>query len=1428
MRNRLPESIRDELLLLASEETRRIRSRVRRTVGLFVIGLMMLGWLGALRFGYSFWAMGYLTFLGLLFIFLRSLQRQQTIRPAHFVDRLLKEYPSLNELSLREVGNQKQIRTRMLQLWNELDHQRLLTPQSSWLPLSFLLLAGFVGIGFETYQLKQNNPFRSFHANPTSKQFSADEPLRISFWWDNPNEVDFEPEFFFRTDGESLARLQATTQDENGVYQVDLGIQPSSGEWSVRVGPKWHRWTHLERIEKNWEMRSFARLTYPGYTGMTNQLIEDPEDLILPEGTKVLLEWQSLQKMDDASLQINSLGAMETVVVDSSGMKFRWEGIVAASTEIRLRIKEVSGGWSEKKLLTLRIRPDLLPRYVECFGFESICLDLLTSIPFRFRFQDDYQVVTACIELRADAEGPISRVNIPIQSQSNPCWSGSLHFESEQGSRRFKQYRLKLTDNRDLPELNLKANEVFFPAKDWIELADTAISSDPNQAIWLARRDRIAKRLNELEAESLLLAVKLEEIAFEAGKGLSLERWYELKAVAHANLNALINSCNELQNDPRHVGPELKPLRVSLQSRNEELRKLRDQLGALSIESPREEKYTRLTTLSAQLREQTKTIAQTRQLNLVLTEQSLKIEQVQKSFQYWYAAEKNMLPIDRAKFAEDLRNDLREVARQNPALNSALFQHFHKQNGGLAQFWEELYTHLSQLHLDLSLVEQMKLQSQFQLKKDWLFNTQQSYQSLLEQRGKSSRLRRVALPDSELLPKIGKAIEQKDWPTYIDGLNRWKQELQKYDSGWKDLHSLSSDPIQTVRLTGRWLAEFRQRLTSSTTIARWKTALEVEKQSYIDESKEIVAEVRSWNFPRESDLVQRHEKILSQLQELQSQFLKPEIDDLPLRLTSIETEIDRMSEAIPSLEKRILSSRSQFQTVKPAWLAISRRIDEILLNGTAESDISKMKRSLQNEVPGLIVVRDRILKIDFATFAEAKNELNTAFQAVISAGLRAEVRSIRTLQNEVSRHIFLLECYLEQKRSPFERLAALDRTIEEGLSQPNVPNLDASLHRQWRDIPQSISPIMHAAIQELLRSSDAKSESGALRRSREKALRLVRELQQRWQGKPTGMARMEAVLIALDKLQIEIEKSNLAESPKILLDLRIQLSGLINEIDQNGWPVITNDVRKLLVQTLEQARLATSVTDLKREWKVIQRHLAEFRERMEQNRPSIQIVSAENDPLSRLQQLVNQEIDVCERVSKLDQRFVLELVRSEQTLLDYLAPRSQIGLDCYDLINIHQGINPVMKRLRDKCIENAIRIQRVYVGKFQLNGFIQPLTRSWIASPIEDATLAEIVKLTETALRASINETYSGVRVWAGLLKGKLESIRRKTSSGAKEPIQGEHVQKYVSLIESMEAHLKALKNPVDNSRMRSLDNVKTEFEELIQKLKTDCSNRAQ
>jgi hypothetical protein len=209
-----------------------------------------------------------------------------------------------------------------------------------------------------------------------------------------------------------------------------------------------------------------------------------------------VLLWKPANNSDTATSE------RQPLQLAADGLSARIDLPARATGRMRLVLEAEHGITTELPAQELIVTPDRPPVFQRLSGFAPEPRMVLASdaVPLEMTIGDDLGVAAAELEFRIN-DGQVQREPIPLAGAGAKTANGQLSFKLAGRVRDGDtvQYRLRATDTRNIPEINLGPNVSVFPPDDrWCELRVSRQAAPVREQEVDAQRDGVEKRLKDL------------------------------------------------------------------------------------------------------------------------------------------------------------------------------------------------------------------------------------------------------------------------------------------------------------------------------------------------------------------------------------------------------------------------------------------------------------------------------------------------------------------------------------------------------------------------------------------------------------------------------------------------------------------------------------------------------------------------------------------------------------------------------------------------------------------------------------------------------------------------------------------------------------------------------------------------------------------
>jgi|GEM_PF-1744166 hypothetical protein len=816
---------------------------------------------------------------------------------------------------------------------------------------------------------------------------------------------------------------------------------------------------------------------------------------------------------------------------------------------------------------TLTVVVDRPPAFIKVTGVtdQPRVVGAYETVPIDLSLADDYGIDSAVIEYRLNNVVEVQTETLTLDEPGAVQVSSrhALKLSGKVKDGDTFHYRLRIMDNRNVPEAKLTPHLTYFPADNrWLTFR-IANSAEPlRQQEILAQRDDIRKRLDELINDLNLERNRLYRTKMEAKKNEKL-----LSEPAQLLQDARkMHSNNErtLGDLARDVGltPDLRMLANRLQDVGDQ--EMRNASVALqqaekqkAAATPRDKELVRADSevesairRLEDLKKITDKIAQSRLDDMKL--QQLAERQQQLADQAKNEADKNKaeeLAREQAKVADELRKLTEQSEAFKEALNQAQAENskeMAQKAQELAQAQRELANAMNQTQQDAAkkqLAELAKKQRELAEKAAQLAKDTQSP-------AKAAQTRPL---DAEKPKDAADALDRGDANQALTRQEQTAQDLDRLGNELDRAIRLARDPREAARQLARLQDELKNRVedeTRKTPLANLpadqRKNLEKEQNALEEAAKTLsVPESNQAALQEKKDALDHAAKAADALKNSNKAQAQKEMNEA-------KQSLERLAERLPTLEQRLAQARQEVAKLRRQQDEIARQAEAAARPAEKDDPMAdgarrQLAQNLADAARKQAEAADKLSKLDLPAHEERQEKVAEAMQNALQDLLGARAQDIPATQQDAKRQLERLEQSLNGQRTADEKAADLakqqqkiaDAAARMSKDEKTSPEKARELQNQQRQVAQDLqqlqaqeAPQRHAEAQEAVRQAEQATRNGKpdeIAKKTDDAAQAMQKLAHQLAGKESPAERADR--LAKKQSEMAAEADRLAKKP---------------------------------------------------------------------------------------------------------------------------------------------------------------------------------------------------------------------------------------------------------------------------------------------------------
>jgi hypothetical protein len=960
-------------------------------------------------------------------------------------------------------------------------------------------------------------------------------------------------------DGNATRRPMVVERQDEFALKVDR----VAGDFTYRVEAgeatsKSHQVTAVEPVELAAESPTIT-VTPPEYAKGTipTQTLHGMQDLSALQYSRVafdfrftrpavagVVEWKPSKEKADV------LGMTFPVELTPDRLGGRVELPVAVGASFRLVLKAEHDIATELDPRALAVQVDQPPVFTKVALTEELKAVLpYDRVPIEFTAADDVGVAEARVEYRVNG-GPAQTESVVLKGAGKQEASARHLFELagkvKEGDE--VRYRLKVLDNRSLPEQKLGPQAVTYPEKDrWLVLKVARQAEPVRQQEIVAQRDEINKRLDAVREALLREQRALYKLRQESRNDaqLSPEHADALKEVRRQNRGAE-DALREMAREAGKV-PALERVAEGAQDvADKQMRRSDDALRTAEKDAEPPPRDADMRKADRELSDAVRRVEALRQANDRVAQARLDQMKLEMAAQREkaladraaeLAAKDPVKDPGAARDANDLRrdqdelaNELDRLANQSEALRNALDAARAEEARKLAEKARELAKAQRELE---------KAGRDEDPRKDRLADLARQQQELAEKARKLADRTQDAAKAAQTPPakaeearKAAEALKRGDAGEAVKHQDQEAAELDRLAAMLDHAQDMARDP----RVAARQLARMQDALKQRVAEAQRKHALTPEKQEAMArEEKAVARAAEALSVPPQNQPAKQDRKdAANQADRAADALAKKDAQQATAALEQSRQALERLANRLPSIGERMTQARAEVAKLRQQQDEIGRLADQAVK--PAEKQDPKARAELAQRLAEAARrqadAAERLGKLDAPHHEARQARAQQALDRALADVMDARPQDVPASQAEAHRQLERLEQALNGQKPADEKareLADRQRRVADDAARAAAdpkaaPAKQAELRAKQQAIAQETAqlqapeaPQHHAEAADATRRADQAAAKPAEAEAAARALdRLARQLngEESDADRAERLARRQAALAA--------------------------------------------------------------------------------------------------------------------------------------------------------------------------------------------------------------------------------------------------------------------------------------------------------------------------
>lgn len=726
-------------------------------------------------------------------------------------------------------------------------------------------------------------------------------------------------------------------------------------------------------------------------------------------------------RQDLALAEDRSAGSVELPAIAGGAYKLVLVGSNGFTTELAGR--------------ELAVRIDQPPAVVHFAGSSPKALPTALpydSIPLELALADDIGVASAQVEYRVNG-GPAQREDIPLQGggtrQAAARHSFRLAGKVKDGDQ--IEYRLRVADNRDVPEAGLTPQVVYHPAERWLGLKIDRRAEPQAQKDIIAQRDEINKRLDAIRRDLEREQRGLYKVRQESRQQPALlpEQALELKELRREN-DAAQQALRDLAREAGEAR-DLQPLADRLQQvADQDVQRAEREMAQAEKEEQAQQRNDRLKAADRELSAALEKLDALRKANDQLAQERLDRARLELAAQREEDLAKQaaeMAAKDPVKDPEakpkaerlrqeqdDVAKDLQRLADQSDPLRQAMEAAKAEEAKKLAERARELARAERELADARRDVERGRLGD--------LADKQKALAEKIARLAEESKLPAKAAPAAPVKPeqaqKAAEALERGDAGEALRQQEQVANDLQRLGAELDRAVDLARDPREAARQLARLQKGLQQRLDEETRkkdaappLAERLKPLEREQKAVAEAAKQLAVPPR--DQAAQKDQAEAGDRAARAGEALHQRDPR----DAAAQMDVARQALERLADKLPALAQRRQQARAEVEQLRRQQDEVARQAQEAARqaekpDAKAKDDAAKKFAEAARQQAD---AAQRLAKADIPEYEAQKQRAQEALDKALADLLDGKPQDAAESQKEAKRELDRLHDALSGK-----------------------------------------------------------------------------------------------------------------------------------------------------------------------------------------------------------------------------------------------------------------------------------------------------------------------------------------------------------------------------------------------------------------------------
>jgi hypothetical protein len=803
-------------------------------------------------------------------------------------------------------------------------------------------------------------------------------------------------------------------------------------------------------------------------------------------------------------------------------------------------------------------------------------------IPVEAMLADDVGVDAADLEYRIN-DGPAQQEAIAIQGRGTMQATARHQFQlsGKVKDGDIVHYRLRLTDNRSVPEAGLKPQVVYFPADKWFALKISGSAESLAQQEIQAQCEDTNQQLDKIKKELEREQRAVYKLRQEARNQPSLlpEQTMELKALrkdAETSREALEQLARDLGQTP-----EQQPLAEKAREVAEE------EMQHTEADLAQAEKQEQPTPRNRKLQEADKELASA----------SRKLDDLRRANDRMSQERLDQAKLEAAaRRQEELARRAAELAAKDPIKDATTKPQTEQLQRDQKELADELERAANQSEPLRKTLDQARAEQARQLG-DQARELAKQERELAKKESRDPRMEELARKQAELAEKAAKLAQDTKQPTQAAQTQPLKPEpatkaandlkqgnaseaLQHQNQSANELNrvarelgkasDLVRDPKEAARQLARLQKGLQDRLKEELGKKDNKTPLAERLDAMQKEQKSIAKAAEELSVPSRNDQAQRERQTaVDQADKAAEGFRKHDVRRAADKMETSRQALERLADRLPNLQQREQESAGELDRLRRNQDEIARKSTE----AAKEKPSPQTQKKLDDLAKRQAEVAEQLGKLDTPQNEAQRNDARKAAAQAEKDLKDAKPPAIAASQQQAQRQMEKLKQAMASKNSTAKPCPSCS-----GMPSKEQADQARELARQQRELENAVRRLAdEAARNDQQPQQKLQQQTGKLAQDLEKLAQQMNRSPKEQDGMRKAGAASRQAQNAMSQAQSQSRQGNQGQSQQMQEQAAQSLDRAASELAQalgkpNGQSQQAGQAMKDAQESMQQAQ----------------------------------------------------------------------------------------------------------------------------------------------------------------------------------------------------------------------------------------------------------------